>query len=119
MENWVWALSRNLVSCAGRSDMREYAWLKECYTKTMEELAFDKLDDSEHGRWRKTDTKMANALHGMLRAKEVHSSHGSLTLAINAKDMDNNRNGQLPLSGRQIVRMMLDHFKTNPAMTTK
>ena len=99
--------------------MKEFKWLVECKTKTEEELSIAAYPDDyeELARWKTTDLCLALALTGLV--KNAGKEHESFYLLINAKDMEEAKNAHVPLSGRLIVKLILEYVKTDPSLSTK
>ncbi|MFM7982181.1 MAG: hypothetical protein ACKPKO_22965 [Candidatus Fonsibacter sp.] len=57
--------------CSGNiGDEQEVIWLRECWTKSFEQLEQSELDGgtSEEWRWKRIDFALSRALQGMIKA---------------------------------------------------
>ncbi|MFM7979633.1 MAG: hypothetical protein ACKPKO_09990, partial [Candidatus Fonsibacter sp.] len=70
MTNWIYSLGIATVVAGGFGDEQEVKWLRECWSKS-----FDQLEQSELGgntsdgwRWKRLDYSISRALQGMIRS---------------------------------------------------
>ena len=74
---WINHLSKMTVANGGRTDQKEFAYLKECFKKPMDQLGLNAVVlDSKHKfyntpmereRWRLVEIRLASALSAMLK----------------------------------------------------
>ena len=96
------ALGYNLTTAGGYVDKRELEWIHE-----VQELSFDQLADGGCDRMRKCDMTLGKALISLLNGTNEPLKND--LIVIQSKMWQDNK----VLSGRQIVKMILDYFKTH------
>ncbi|MFM7980249.1 MAG: hypothetical protein ACKPKO_13120, partial [Candidatus Fonsibacter sp.] len=87
-------------------------WLRECWTKSFEQLEQSELVGStnEEWRWTRLDFALSRALQGMIK-----SSGESLSEDVTLRAREYQQRSMI-LRGRQIIWMMIDYFKTNRSL---
>ena len=101
-ENWLIAMGTNLCVSGGFTDKAEIPWIRECQTKTYQELA-----DGGSERMRKADIALNKGMVSL-----INSTNEPIKMRLVVKQREAFRDNQT-LSGRQVVCLMLEHFKTN------
>ena len=95
---------RNLVAASRYHDKKEVAWFKSIENATFEELGKDNLE-----RFQPSDSQLAAALSKTLPEQ--------LRIRVQAKEMEAYKD-DATLTGRQIVHMIYDWFRTDAHMST-
>ena len=107
LPQWLIQLGKNLVSISPHNDCAEVKWLQEAKEKSFEELA-----DSGPPRFQKMDLKMATEMQSAYK-----DADGALRLMQEIQILDEditNKGGML--RGRQYVKLILEHFKTDRSL---
>ena len=102
LQSWLSRVARNLVTASQYCDDREIAWLNEFWIKTFEELS-----DCGEARFKHLDSLLAIALEKILPA-DLYREFDKRS----AKACKQNK----AITGRQIVWMIHDYFKTQGHM---
>ena len=101
---WKISLVRNLVAASPYADQQEAPWFKE-----IEGKSFDELGKSGSARFQLLDSQLAAALVKILPDQ--------LRTRVQAKEMDAYKRNTT-ITGRQIVFMIYEWFKTDAHMST-
>ena len=110
---WIKELSSNLVAAGKRIDSMEDDWIKECLSKTFDELSKSGmgLDGGEQlTRFTHLDNTLAWAL---LETKSQWPKRVQEKIDKEQHDLD-----KRPLKGRQIVSIILTSLKTDSSLLT-
>ena len=111
MTNWIYSLGTGVVAAGFYGDGLEVTWIRECWTKSFDQLESSDLDGAkEQIRWKRLDFSISRALQGM-----VKSSGESLSEDVTLKAREYAHKKRI-LRGRQIIWMMIDYFKTSRSL---
>ncbi len=108
VKNWMMSLGYNLTTAGGYVDKRELEWLHEA-----QEMTFEQLADGGCDRMRKCDMTLGKALIGL-----VNGTNEPLKNDLIVTQSKLWQDKQI-LSGRQVVKMILDYFKTHRDLQQK
>ena len=111
MTNWIYSLGTGVVAAGFFGDELEVAWLRECWSKTFDQLESSDLDGAKYQiRWKRLDCLLSRALQGM-----VKSSGESLSEDVTLKAREYAHKNNI-LRGRHSIWMMIDYFKSNRSL---
>ena len=102
---WLAKVATALTEASVYYDKAEVAWLMKATVST---ATFEGLEDSGEHRFHGLDTMLATALQAVV-------TKGELGRTLSKKSVSALREGKL-ITGRQIVYMIVDHFKLNDSM---
>ena len=125
---WINHLSKMTVANGGRTDQKEFAYLKECFKKPMARLGLSAVvlyskhkfynTPMERERWRLVEIRLASALSAMLKTS-IPPAHSGLRIQIQCVEHNIADKHDSVISGRQLIRLMMDHFESSTALTSK
>ena len=93
-------------------DELEVTWLRECWSKSFDQLECSDLDGvKDRIRWKRFDFSLSRALQGM-----VKSSGESLSEDVTLKAREYAHKNKI-LRGRHIIWMMIDYLKNESVFT--
>ena len=69
-------------------------------------------------RWRLVEIRLANALSAMLK-NSIPPAHSGLRIQIQCVEQNIADKHDSVISGRQLIRLMMDHFESSTALTSK
>jgi len=105
---WMIQLAYNLVAAGRRTDQAEIRWI---YQVQKEGATFEQFGaDSCTQRFKNLDVMLGVAMYAMIKKTKKPIAEDVLI------KMDTIIKGELMLTGRQFVWMMLDYFKTNHSL---
>ena len=69
MTNFIYSLGTGVVAAGFFGDELEVAWLRECWSKTFDQLESSDLDGAKYQiRWKRLDCLLSRALQGMVKS---------------------------------------------------
>ena len=105
MTNWIYSLGTGVVAAGFYGDELEVAWLRECWSKSLDQLeCSDPEGAKEQIRWKRFDFSLSRALQGMAK-----SSGESLSEDVTLKAREYAHKNNIH-RGRHIIWTMIDYF---------